>query len=286
MGLLFFLAMLSPPSFQEIYQHAQDAFVKGRFADAVTLLAGLPEEESRRAAPYNLRALALSELGRYDEALAASRRACELDPANANYVYNEGLIYIAKADFRQAELTLRAALVHAPRSALLLIGLSESLIKLNRFDEAEESLNRAAAISPRNGSVYVALARLYYSLGDGGKLGAAASRAITLEPKNSRACFYYGTWLLDYQHQEEAGAQSIRKSIDLEPRFVDGLKTWGRIVSHEGRWIEAVHVYETAASVDSRDDQVFYLLSVAYRKVGQEQKANWALAQYRKLRKP
>jgi hypothetical protein len=57
-------------------------------------------------------------------------------------------------------------------------------------------------------------------------------------------------------------------------------------VSHEGRWIEAVHVYETAASIDSRDDQVFYLLSVAYRKVGQEQKANWALAQYRKLRKP
>jgi tetratricopeptide (TPR) repeat protein len=286
MGLLLFVAMLSPPSFQEVYQHAQDAFVEGRFADVISMLADIPKEESRRPAPHNLRALALAELGHYDEALTANQRARELDPANSNYVYNEGLIYIAQADFRHAELVFRAALVQFPQSALLLEGLSEALIKQNRFDEAEESLNRAAGISPRSGSVYVAMARLYYSLGDGEKLGAAASQAITLEPGNYRACFYYGIWLLDYQNQLEAGARNIRKSIDLEPRFVDGLKTWGRIVSHEGRWLEAVHAYETAARIDSHDDQVFYLLSVAYRKVGQEQKADWALAQYRKLRKP
>jgi Flp pilus assembly protein TadD len=83
LGILLLVAVLSPPSFQEIYQHAQDAFVEGRFADALTLLASLPKEESRRPAPYNLRALALAELGRYDEALAAKQRARELDPANA-----------------------------------------------------------------------------------------------------------------------------------------------------------------------------------------------------------
>jgi Flp pilus assembly protein TadD len=284
LGILLLVAMLTPLLFQEVYQRAQTAFEEGRFADALSVLADLSKEESQRPAPHNLRALALAELGRYDEALAANQRARELDPANLNYVYNEGLIYVAKADFGHAELVFRTALVKFPQSTRIYEGLGETLFKLNRFGEAEKSLHRAAEISPRSSSAYIAMARLYYAIGDGEKLGAAASQAIALDPENYRACFYYGIWLLEYQHQVEAGAKNIRKSIDLQPRFVDGLKTWGRIVSHEGRWLEAVHVYEKAAGIDSHDDQVYYLLSVAYRKIGEEQKADRALAQYRRLR--
>jgi hypothetical protein len=38
-------------------------------------------------------------------------------------------------------------------------------------------------------------------------------------------------------------------------------------------------------AVDPRDEQLFYLLSVAYRKLGEDQKAHGALAQYRRLAK-
>src|SRR5450631_2950859 len=144
-GILLLVAMLSAP-FQGIYQRAQAAFEEGRFADAIALLADLPREESLRPAPYNLRALALSELGRYDEALAANQQARELDPANSNYVYNEGLIYVAKSDFGRAESVFRTALVQFPQSAKLFEGLGEALFKLNRFGDAEEALRRAAEI--------------------------------------------------------------------------------------------------------------------------------------------
>jgi Flp pilus assembly protein TadD len=283
------LLLVSLPSLlmaQDIYQQAKTAFAEGRFGDAVSLLADLPEDESMSPEPYNLRALALAELGRYDEALAASQRAHEIDPRNANYVYNAGLIYLNKGDPRHAELVFREALPQFPQSALLYEGLGEVLLKLNRFGDAEVSLNRAAEISPARAAVYVVMARLHYAVGNGEKLGTAASTAIALDPGNYQAAFYYGVWLMYYQRQVKNGIDYIRRSIDLQPRFVQGLKMWGRIVSREGRWVEAVRTYEKAVAIDPRDDKLFYLLSVAYRRVGDDQKADWALAQYRRLAKP
>ena len=55
------------------------------------MLDKLPSAEAHRPAAFNLRALAMAELSRYDEALAAVGRAPELDPANPNYAYNEVL---------------------------------------------------------------------------------------------------------------------------------------------------------------------------------------------------
>jgi tetratricopeptide (TPR) repeat protein len=259
--------------------------LQGRFSDTVTLLNGLKEDESQRPEPYNLRALALAELGRYDEALAANQRAREFDPDNPNYVYNAALIYLNRGDSRRAELVLREALQQFPQSAALHQGLGEVLLKGNRFAEAEVSLDRAAEISPNRASVYVVMARLHYTVGDGEKLGTAASKAIALTPGNYLACFYYGAWLMNNQHQVKDGLEYIRKSVDLQPRFVQGLKMWARLVSREGRWAEAARAYEKAVAVDPRDRQLFYLLSVAYRKLGDDQKADSALVEYQRLAK-
>jgi tetratricopeptide (TPR) repeat protein len=285
--LLFvlFSGMLSPLMAQDVYQRAKAAFEEGRFNDTISLLADLPQNETLSPAPYNLRALAFVGLGRYDEALAANRRARELDPGNPNYIYNAGLIYLDKGESPRAEMAFREALQHFPQSSMLYQGLGEALVKLNRFGEAEVALNRAARISPESASAHVGMAHLYYALGDGDKLGAAASKAVALDPGNYLACFYYGSWLMQYQGQVSSGADYIRKSIDLQPRFVDGLKTWGRIVSHEGRWAEAVRAYEKAVAVDPNDSQLFYLLSVAYRKLGQDHQADRALSQYQRLAK-
>src|SRR5271156_1019055 len=79
------LFILSPLMAQDVYQRAKAAFEEGRFDDTISLLADLSKSESLSPAPYNLRALAFVELGRYDDALAANRRARELDPGNPNY---------------------------------------------------------------------------------------------------------------------------------------------------------------------------------------------------------
>ena len=270
---------------QTVYERAKAVFAEGHFEDTISMLAELPPGEALSPAPYNLRALAFAALGRYDEALTANRRARLLDPGNSNYIYNSGLIYLDKGEPQRAELVFREALQQFPQSSMLYQGLGEALVRLNRFGEAELSLNRAVQMSPESASAQVSMAHLYYLVADGAKLGAAATKAIALDPGNYLACFYYGSWMLEYQGQAKAGADYIRKSIELQPRFVEGLKSWGHIASHDGRWSDAVRAYEKATAVDPGDGQLYYLLAVAYRKVGEDQQAERALSQFRRLAK-
>src|SRR5688500_1469639 len=100
--LWFSQILLASPA-EDAYQRAVAAFQQGHFEEVLSSLAALPAQEAERPAPYNLKALALMELRRYDEALLASERAQRLDPDNPNYIYNAGIVYLAKHDFPGAE---------------------------------------------------------------------------------------------------------------------------------------------------------------------------------------
>ncbi|HEY3132754.1 MAG TPA: tetratricopeptide repeat protein [Acidobacteriota bacterium] len=283
---LLVLSLLSSALIQDAYQRATVAFQRGYFIEVLSLLAELPEQEADRPAPHNLRALALAELGRYGEALAANKRARELDPSNINYVYNRGLILIAKEDFQQAERVFRDAIDRFPQSSRLYQGLGETLYRLTRFKEAESWLREAVQADPTNGPAHIALARLFYALGDREDYGSAASKAIQLDPENYLACYYYGLWLLEVQGKFSEGSNYIGKSIELYPRFVDGLKAWGGVLSRQGRWDEAARTYEKAVALDLRNAQLYYLLAIAYHKLGEQGKAERAVEEYRRLAKP
>lgn len=283
---LLVLSLLSSALLQDTYQRAAVAFQRGYFEEVLAILAQLPEQEADRSAPNNLRALALAEIGRYSEALAANKRARELDPSNINYVYNSGLILISKEDFQEAERVFRDAIERFPQSSRLYQGLGETLYKLARFKEAEHWLRRAVETDPVNIHAHIALARLFYALGDREGFGAAASKAVRLDPENYLACYYYGLWLTETQRNLTESSKYISKSIELHPRFVDGLKAWGGILSREGRWDEAARTYERAVAVDLRDAQLYYVLAIAYQKIGEHGKAERALEEFRRFAKP
>jgi tetratricopeptide (TPR) repeat protein len=164
--------------------------------------------------------------------------------------------------------------------------LGEALFKLNRFQEAEELLRKAVETDPTDASAHVVLARLFYALGDRASFGASASKAIRLDPQSYLACFLYGTWLIEEQGRLQEGIEYIQKSVALSPRFVEGIKYWARILMREGRLEEAARMYEKASALDSQDRQVYYLMAIVYRKLGQQGKAEWALKEYQKKSKP
>ena len=79
--------------------------------------------------------------------------------------------------------------------------------------------------------------------------------------------------------------QRVQESIELRPDFAEGLKTWARLLSDEGKWEEAARYYERAVAADSRDAEAAFLLSRAYRKLGETRKADEALARYRTMQR-
>lgn len=280
---ILILSLVGWLSGSDPYQQAVLAFQQGRFSEVIDQLGRLPLREADRPASQNLKALALCELRRYDDALAASLKACEADRSNMNYVYNLGLIQIAKKDFPAAERLFREALVRFPNSSKLHEGLGQSLFSLFQFPEAEKSFRRALEIEPLNASAQVAVCKLFYATGDKEKFAQAASRAVELDSNNYQACYYYGLWLSEYQSDQTAATKYFEKSIQLYPGFGPSLQALGKIRANQEDWERALELYERALLIDSQNRQLYFLASTAYRKLGKTERAEWALRQFKAL---
>jgi tetratricopeptide (TPR) repeat protein len=266
------------------YERAVSAFQYGRFDEVLSLLASLPEAEAKRPAAQNLRSLALSKTGRYEEALSANAEALRLDPGNTNYLFNTAMICLDKGDPAAAESVLRRGAEAMPEASRLHEGLGETLFQMGRFDEAERSFRRAAALDPSSVSARLALAKIFYALGDRPNFETAAREAIRMAPENYLACYYFGKYLIEQKEDFREGAKYIEKSCALAPGFVEGLIARGELLSRDLRWEDAARVYEKARERDPRNPQVYYLLALAYRKSGSAEKAEWALHEFDRLR--
>ncbi len=280
--LILSLSSLSGLPIEDAYERATTAFWEGRFQKVLSLLADLPEKQANRPSVHNLRSLALAELNRYDEALKANRRARTLDPTNLNYFYNAGMFYVEKGNLPLAEQNFLDGIKRFPESSIPYEGLGDVMFQQKRLKEAEKWLRKAVKLDPAAATAYVLLAKLFYAVGDQENLRWAASKAIELAPEYYLACYYYGKLLIDYQGKTTEGRQYIRKVTELSPRFLDGLKTWANILSREERWDEAAETYEKALTVNRQDSQLYYLLAIAYRKLGHKEKADRALSEYKK----
>ena len=269
-------------SAQDPFQSAVAAFQQGRFHAVLSLLSKASEQYAHNPDFHSLRSMALTEMGRYDAALRANQEAQQLDPTNPNYLYNAGLIHLKEEDFRGAEKVFQQAVRRFPTSPAPYEGLGDTLFEQDRLKEAEKWLRKAIELDPASGTAYVLLAKLFYAIGDEENLGWASSNAIQLMPNQYLACYYHGRWLLEYRQDVRLASQYIQKSVALSPGFAEGLKVWAGILSRQGRWREAVRAYERAVSVDPEDSRTYYLLATAYRRLGEEEKANRAIREYQR----
>jgi tetratricopeptide (TPR) repeat protein len=265
------------------YDDAVNAFQQGRFAQVIALLEALPAPQAQRPAAQNLKALALCELKRFDEALESSQQACKGEPSNVNYLYNAGLIHIARKDYRTAERLYREGLIRFPESSKLHEGLGDSLFQLYQFPEAEKSIRRALELEPSSASAYVALAKLFHAVGHREQLGHTASRAVELDAESYLANYYYGLWLAEHQKDVVRAARHFEKASQLYPGFAPAWAALARTHAAQQRWTDAAAAYEQALALDSQNREVFYQAATAFRKVGQKEKAEWAMKRFKQL---
>ena len=119
------------------------------------------------AEAFHLRAYALIELGRTDEAQAMVEKAVELSPSNAVYLSELGHIQqlaersaSALALFTRAEAAARAASPEKLRNVELtraLRGQGYALVEMGRFEEAELRYRSSLEVDPADGKSLDAL---------------------------------------------------------------------------------------------------------------------------------
>jgi len=180
-------------------------------------------EKARRIAPqngdvYNLEGFVLLAGRRTDEAIAAFRRASELDPSLGEPHIGLGLAYMRKGDAALALEEVTAAVLLEPRRSLFLSYWGKMLHQLERFDKALDVLKTAAILDPRDPTPDFYQALILRDLNRPVEAIQAINRAVGL---NDNRAVYRSRFLLD--------RDLAAKNVDLSVLFNQlGLSGWAR----------------------------------------------------------
>ncbi len=194
---------------------------------------------------YHWYSLFLKDMGRYDEAGWAIRRAYELDPLSSVIGINMAELYQQERNFDASIETCRKIIEISPTYPAAYEGLAISFVKKGMNPEAMAAGDKAAEFSKRSGVVLGSVGHVFAAAGDRANAIAIAKE---LEDKYSRreasgfdiASVYAGLgdkdqafdWLEKDFRTRNGKLQSIRWEIEFDPlrddpRFANLVKRMG-----------------------------------------------------------
>ncbi|MBK9133656.1 MAG: tetratricopeptide repeat protein [Betaproteobacteria bacterium] len=144
---------------QKLY--AMGLLVFGRKAAAMAVFDGMERRWPADRYVLASRAHLLSQLGRTDEALAASARLIESAGNDAPAWFNHGFMLEAAGRYEEALAAFGRATTLDPKLDRAWYGLGLVLIRLERFDEAVEALKRNTELQPMSPYGWYQLARVH-----------------------------------------------------------------------------------------------------------------------------
>ena len=154
----------------------------GIYRDGVTFFSHvIAHNPTAREAHRNL-GEALTQEGRWEEALAAFHIAVDLAPEEAREHSNVGAALIMLNRMDEAEEPLRHALALNPRSKYALQNLAAMEAMRTRHGEALDLYRRLVEVSPRNPSAHHGLGTALYHLGRPDEALESLERALALDP--------------------------------------------------------------------------------------------------------
>lgn len=163
---------------------------------------GSPESEGFLLAATRLKPASNVEEGRYrawialaqtitktkpEEALAAYRRAAELQPKETEPHLAGGHILEGENKFADAEQEYKQALAIDPKSSDAVIGLANIYMRGHRFPEAEDYLRKLLLDSPNSAAVHIQLGRVLAAQDKNDAAVAEMQAGLKLAPSEESA---------------------------------------------------------------------------------------------------
>jgi tetratricopeptide (TPR) repeat protein len=148
------------------------------------------------------------------------------------------------------------------------------------YDAAEPCYRNAQTLVPGEVRWPYFLGHLHMSKGETEKAEVAFKRALELQPDQVAALIWLGRLYLDEGRPDEAD-QMFTKALALAPQAVAALAGLGRAALAKRDYARAVQSLERALAIDPESDSLHSPLAIAYRGLGQLDKAEPHLRQWR-----
>lgn len=255
---------------------AEDLYRAGEFRSCSGRLeAKLPALSADR-----LHVLAACAFFTGDDQLTA-RAASALQAAQPKSL--EALYWSIQADERLALRALARFQQLEPDSARSHLLLGDIYHQLDRHDDAQAEYQKALTIAPGDPAALLGLATAYLSNNNNDGAIETAKIALATAPDDPELNLILGEALL--AKYDYAGAEaSLRKALRVKPQMQPHVHALiGKIYAETGRSGEAIEELKLAASSDE-DGSIQYLLARLYRKLGNTEAANAALARMKTIK--
>jgi tetratricopeptide (TPR) repeat protein len=226
---------------------------------------------SRSDYHYNL-GVALSAMGKWDQAIEAYQRASHLDPKYAEPYVNMGVIFqkqgkraVALEMFEKA-ISIRSDLGEA------FYNLGNLCYESGDIPRALEMMRQAIRLKPDYKEALFNLAVMLRKSGAFQESDAYFMKLLSFYPAYAEAHFQRG--LLRYgEGKKEEALDLFMKTVGLNPRHVQALNNVGHLLQEKGAYEEAIAIYKRALAEKATDPEILFNIGTAYQFRGYIQEA-------------
>ena len=297
-------------------QEARAALDAGQYERVLEITSALLKTHPRSQSSHLLRAMALDELGRLDEAGRSYRAALRIAPSDPQILAQLGMhqlragdwleaihslqqslaaredplsyFYLAQAYFHtdakgKALEAIEKAAALAPRNPTILVKLGEYRAQASRFPPALEALRRAQQINADEPGIDLALGVVHLSLLEVEDARTALERALAREPDNLAALSNLAT-ACSKARDHSAARQHYQRLIDLGHHDAPYYLGLGAALLGLGQNEAAIAALTTATQKSPEQAEGHFHLARAYRAVGRSEESQRELRAFQALK--
>ncbi|MEW5977073.1 MAG: tetratricopeptide repeat protein [Acidobacteriota bacterium] len=277
-----------PHSYDVSFNLSLAYFRNQNYRKAAETLIALVRQKPRAEA-YNLLGVVQEQRKQYLDAVRAFQKAAELEPGNEDYRYDYGFELLKHKTEPAAIAIFASGVQDFPRSVKLHMGLGCAYYVVGKHEEAAHILLEAIKLEPREKLAYLLLGKTYEQAGPLQPTIADAFRAyLDRRPHDPWAYYHYGNILyLVAQSAQPPDFQTAKsffqQALSLNPSFAEACVQLAAILQTEGQNEESLSFLHRAVRSNPKLAVAHYRLGLAYRRLGEKEKAAAAFALSEKL---
>jgi Flp pilus assembly protein TadD len=254
-----------------------------QYATAIATMHELIGREHDSSELENLLAEAFADNGDTRNARDAYRRAIAFDPSDENNYLDFASLCLDHRDFEGGLKVLALGLQAHPDSARLIFMRGVIEASQDNFDLAENDFQQAALLNPQHDFGTVGLGALYLERGKSADALKVTRAQLRQKPDDPSLLYLLGEGLISAGAEPGQPAfveaqQALEKSVKLNPALCLPHVSLGSIYLREERYADAALQLEAARAIDPNENSAYSHLAVAYRRLGQPEKAKEVLS--------
>ena len=290
---------LNPSDYENTYELALAYADVGNYERARSnlrslLTPGKAQQEERgqqKAEMHHLLGEVEEKLGNPLDAVREYQRAGELDPSEANLFDWGAELLLHRAPEPAIQVFTKGNRLF-PTSGRMLVGLGVAWYARGVYEQAASRFCEASDLNPSDPVPYLFLGKTLslestHSEGVIERLG----RFVQLQPDNAQANYYYALSLWKSRRGPEDSGKLpqieslLNTAVRLDPKLGAGYLQLGLLSAERNELAKEISAYEKAVAATPQLAEAHYRLAQAYRRIGEQSKAERELRLFRQVSK-